>query len=180
MPVPHSRHQKASVRRRLGSLRASHQARSKRSTRSSPFCHPAGWIAFEREHKRPAMQENCLLPRLRRALPAVDRHDQVVLPQPASLVSHHSTAIPSARHIQQPSLPNDLHPIPNHNPITIPSTDPTSFHAPSWTPHPRHLRNGARPYSARIDTGAVRRGISPGRCGAAQLASISLESPVPL
>ena len=48
------------------------------------------------------MQENCLLPRLRRALPAVDRRDQVVLPQPASLVSHHSTAIPSARHVQRP------------------------------------------------------------------------------
>ena len=48
------------------------------------------------------MQENCLLPRLIRALPAVDRRDQVVLPQPASLVSHHSTAIPSARRVQRP------------------------------------------------------------------------------
>jgi hypothetical protein len=120
-----------------------------------------------------------LLPCLIRALPAITRRDQLICCH-RHLVSHHSTAIPSARHIQQPSLPNDLHPIPNHNPITIPSTDPTSFQAPFWTPHPRHLRNGARPYSARIDTGAVRRGISPGRCGAAQLASISLESPVPL
>ena len=64
--------------------------------------------------------------------------------------------------------------------ITIPATGPTSFQAPSWTPHPRHLRNRARPYSARIDTGAVRRGISPGRSGVAQLGPNSLESSVPL
>lgn len=173
MPVPHSRHQKASVRRRLGSLRASHQARSKRSTRSSPFCHPAGWIAFEREHKRPAMQENCLLPRLRRALPAVDRHDQVVLPQPASLVSHHSTAIPSARHIQQPSL----HPNQRRS-ITTPQRHPHP--PPNFLPSPPGLHTpGTCGYKAALVNAELTRGISPGRSGAAQLASNSLDPPMP-
>jgi hypothetical protein len=80
------------------------------------------------------------LPCLIRTLPALTHRDQLIR-RSLHLVSHHSTAIPSARHVQQPSIPKAVpsqstDPIPQ--PITIPN--PTSFQASTWTPHPRHLR----------------------------------------
>ncbi len=73
------------------------------------------------------------LPCLIRALPAVTRRDQLIC-RNRHLLSHHSTAIPSAHHIRQrPSLPNGLHLLHllPHHPSTA-STNP--IHRPNFLP----------------------------------------------
>jgi hypothetical protein len=58
------------------------------------------------------------LPCLIRALPAVTGRDQLVC-RNRHLVSHHFTAISSARYAQQLSRPNSLYSVPSHNAVTI-------------------------------------------------------------
>jgi hypothetical protein len=113
------------------------------------------------------------LPCLIRTLPTLTHRDQLIC-RHRHLVSHHSTAIPSARHIQQSFLTAITIPQPHHHP---PTQLPSKLH-PGL--HTLGTRGGTRPYSARIDIATELRGISPGRSGAAQLGLNSLDSPVPL